>query len=306
MREIPALFSGRKRAPRTTPPHTLPWWPPGFAFLSGLSELVARRRLLLPIQAFIDDSGGSAEQGPALVLAGWMASAEAWTAFSREWTACLNQPPRIRRFKMSDAAGSRGSGDFSGVSQEFRNFKMRKLAEIIARYAIASFVCWIDLAGHASTYGKELEPLTPYHVIFHTVIGAITHELISRGHRERCEIIFDDQGAIGKRARDWYPLLCECLDSPEERAVLPVEPLFRSDDEFLPLQAADMLAWLARRSSMGESPLPWLDQILLRVPRSEFSGGYDRRTMGKDFEYISQLSEDERAEIIDRHRKLFP
>ncbi len=32
---------------------------------------------------------------------------------------------------------------------------------------------------------------------------------------------------------------------------MPVEPVFKSDDEFLPLQAADMLAWTFRRYAMA-------------------------------------------------------
>lgn len=150
-----------------------------------------------------------------------MASAEAWVAFSREWMECLSEAPKISRFKMREAAGPQGHGDFEGIAKEIRNFKLRKLAAIITRHAMSSFVCWIDLAGHAETYGSESDPLTPYHLIFHTMIAAVTHELISRGHRERCEIVFDDQGVIGKRAKQWYPLLYYHLILPRNGRCCP-------------------------------------------------------------------------------------
>jgi hypothetical protein len=74
----------------------------------------------------------------------------------------------------------------------------------------------------------------------------------------------------------------------------------------LPLQAADMLAWLARKSYMGEQPLPWLDEELMRVPRSEYSGGYSAGSMDELFAEINSLSEAERAKIISMHRDLLP
>jgi hypothetical protein len=207
---------------------------------------------------------------------------------------------------MREAAGPQGYGDFRGVPTEIRNLKLRRLAEIITRHAISSFVCWIDLQAHVKTYGRESDPLRPYHLVFHTMIAMVVRELVSRGQRERCEIIFDEQGAIGNRAKLWYPLLRSYLDAPEEQAVLPAEPLFKSDEEFLPLQAADMLAWLARKSCRGEQPFPFLDEELRRVPLSEYRGGYTANSMAEDFEVINSLSETERTEILSVHRELLP
>ena len=47
---------------------------------------------------------------------------------------------------------------------------------------------------------------------------------------------------------------------------MPVEPLFRDDKEFLPLQAADLLAWVSRRDAVGDPhSFGWLWQELTDV-----------------------------------------
>src|SRR5947209_6090015 len=89
-------------------PNLAAWVPAGMSFLSGLTREGRNRRVLLPIQAYIDDSGGIGH-ADAFVLAGFIADAQAWLAFSEEWQACLATSPAISRFKMREAANRRGS-----------------------------------------------------------------------------------------------------------------------------------------------------------------------------------------------------
>ena len=55
---------------------------------------------------------------------------------------------------------------------------------------------------------------------------------------------------LGLVPRLGFPIVKAAAEAiePDARAILPVEPMFKSDDDFLPLQAADMLAWLFRRA----------------------------------------------------------
>jgi hypothetical protein len=57
--------------------------------------------------------------------------------------------------------------------------------------------------------------------------------------------------------------------------VLPIEPLFRSDSDEMPLQAADLLAWFFRRRAAGGDPndneFDWLIPRLFTIPVSQFS-----------------------------------
>src|SRR4051812_12497106 len=77
-----------------------------WAQVSGLRPSRAPERLFLVLQAYIDDS----TQGDVFVLAGYLASAAEWAAFSREWEAMLPlasiQEDGRYRFKMSEMASS--------------------------------------------------------------------------------------------------------------------------------------------------------------------------------------------------------
>ena len=84
----------------------------------------------------------------------------------------------------------------------------------------------------------------PYFFPFQMTICAIGYELAVLGHREPFEIFFDEHVIFGPRAKAWYPVIRAAVPDDDVRAIMPVEPLFRSDLEVLPLQASDMTAWL--------------------------------------------------------------
>src|SRR5262245_15297177 len=102
----------------------LPDW---LSFLSGLPEASRRRRLLMPIQAFVDDSGGKGHSRH-FVMAGLVGHSEGWAVFADEWRRCLQESPAIATFKMQQAAALKGQ--FFGFSKEERDEKLRKLARI--------------------------------------------------------------------------------------------------------------------------------------------------------------------------------
>src|SRR5579864_4179881 len=130
----------------------LPWLEYGFSFLSGLPEEARRRRYLMPVQTFVDDSGGKGHSR-YFVLAGLIADAESWLAFSDEWAAYLKQAPSIRRFKMRDAAAR--TGEFRNWEPQDRDDKLRGFAKIVNRHARLLTYTVIDLAAHAETWAKD-------------------------------------------------------------------------------------------------------------------------------------------------------
>ncbi|MER9474373.1 DUF3800 domain-containing protein [Mesorhizobium sp. M0520] len=236
----------------------------------------------MPVQAFVDDSGGKG-QSRHFVLAGLIGQAEAWALFSEEWSACLASPPFIRTFKMRDAASC--SGQFFGVTKPARDNKLRALARIINRYA--EIVTWsvIDLEAHANTWGKAaVKPQRdPYFWPFHNTIMATCLTLWDAQWRERFEIIFDEQLVFGPRAKRWYPVMKEILKhrEPEAATILPADPIFKTDDDSLPLQAADLWAWCLRRSTDDPSfkEFEWLLPEMTNVKQTDYSQYYDEDRM---------------------------
>jgi hypothetical protein len=95
-------------------------------------------------------------------------------------------------------------------------------------------------------------------------------------------MIFDENMIFGPRARVWYPVLRELvrIKEPELFSILPVDPLFRSDDEFKPLQAADLFAWCAREQAEGnDACFLWLIDEMPNVRSTEHSQYYDKERM---------------------------
>ena len=71
--------------------------------ISGIPKQRRDRRLLMPMQAFIDDSQSD---GEVLVLAGYLARFEQWERFSLDWQELLDMRPRWQRFKMVEVAAN--------------------------------------------------------------------------------------------------------------------------------------------------------------------------------------------------------
>jgi hypothetical protein len=70
------------------------------ALVSGSPDKKRRNRLLLMLQAHIDDSGWDGVS-PVFVLAGYVAKKEQWDSFSDQWRATLDLDPLLRpSFKM--------------------------------------------------------------------------------------------------------------------------------------------------------------------------------------------------------------
>jgi Protein of unknown function (DUF3800) len=228
----------------------------------------------LVLQVFVDDSGAKGQESPA-VFAGLLQTAEEWMAFSDDWSGALSRSPSVPRFKMSEAVGR--SGPFRFMSEEQRDAKLRELAAVVTLHHPTVFRTSIDLesfAEHSRLMGLA-DPLdVPFFHLALTTIWRVVDQLRQCNHRERFEIVFDRHLIYEDRIRRWYPVFCKIVDgiadasdSPPRwtasRSLLPHEPTFRTDDEFMPLQCADLYAWLLRAEMRGkDSRFAYLRRLL--------------------------------------------
>lgn len=285
-----------------------PWLPRSLEFLSGLPTRVRKRRVIVPIQVFCDESGGKGQTRHFLIAA-LMCHAEAWALFTDEWLACLEANPRIKYFKMKEAAGY--GGQFHIFTQPQRDAKLRDLARIINRYARCVTYSCIDLDAHAEILeGFTSKPFNEaYFRIYQNTIIASCFELWDAGLRERFEIIFDTQVIFGPRARGWYAMVQNIMqmNEPEAATILPVDPMFRDDREFFPLQAADLFAWCIRDATDigGDGEFQWLLGELKDVALSDYSQYYDRERMNSIVKQVTQIERDGAipVELIDKFRR---
>lgn len=199
---------------------------------------------------YFDDSG-SDTGSRWYVLAGFISSVEDWKAVSAKWHRVLNKEPSLRYFKMSEAMAM--DGQFrNGWTVPLRNQRILELVDIIAELDPPRVYCFLNRSNF-NTFVKGIIRgdafNDPYFILFYHLILSIAANAKSLSWSRDCDFIFDDQGKLGENAVkrwDWMRQNIDGTNAANVSAYLGAPPIFRDDVKFLPLQAADMLAWLVR------------------------------------------------------------
>lgn len=255
----------------------LPSW---LSTLVGLPEVGRSKTIIVAMQAYIDDGGGKG-QGPTFVLSGLLARVEFWIPIVEAWNACLREAPSIRYFKMSEAVA--GNGEFRFFSDDDRNEKLRKLCRVVNKTDLTEFTCVVmmkDFCGEwIPRHGPPMNQ--PYFMAFQIINTIVGLEMLRLKETHPPEVFFDEQLIFGPRAKAWYPIV-RANASAEVRPLMPVEPLFRSDEAIIPLQAADLTAWMRRMANgAGLGEFSWLESELSSIQHSPYSGRFNSEWMRK-------------------------
>jgi hypothetical protein len=221
----------------------------------GLPEPQRSGRLILSLEAFIDDSGRG--QGNAFVLSGYLSTAERWESFSREWQEELDRSPSIKYFKMKEAY--RRTGEFKSHTRVAVDERLTRLISIMREHVILGFTVGLSIepfqrilvpflrSQKSLTLASRKLACNPYFHCFYRIIVLLLDFQWRRGQIEPIKFIFDEQGKEGRRVRDYWYLVKAMMPYDDLRRMMTSEPGFESDKAFLPLQAADMTAWNIRR-----------------------------------------------------------
>lgn len=191
------------------------------------------------LELYIDDSASDSRVDKRLVLAGYIQSAEAWKRFTEDWKAELDRPPMLKSLHMTSS--------FHGWPEHAREAKINALVAVLTRYQPLSIECSISRAVHANALRPHAphDLRHPYFPCFVGIMYGVARTVAEEGFSGPVQLIFDEQGNVGTEAAVWYVPL-KHMD-PMLVRVLGDEPRFENDDEVVPLQAADMLAWYVRR-----------------------------------------------------------
>jgi hypothetical protein len=215
-----------------------------WAMLSGYAYAARHRRLMVMLQAYVDDSGRG--QSPVFVLAGFISSPEKWALFSDEWAAVLAARPGIDYFKMREAHSFKGQ--FEGWNPGSRDAKISDLSRIIEKYMMAG----ISLSITIEEYNDIFAPIThkaarsPYFLAVFNMISMLARYQIDMKLHEKVDFIFDRQdGQSGPIMDAWEWFKNNATDDTKDQLGSP--PDFRDDKNTMPLQAADLYAWWVRR-----------------------------------------------------------
>jgi hypothetical protein len=196
------------------------------------------------LKAFIDDSGSGGDS-PWYVLAGYLGTVEGWDLFDDEWKEVLDKPPRIEYFKSSEAESLRPDGQWAGVSKEQRNAKIDALIQVIGRCTRRA-VCARMRQHDYDKFVKGKIPAawdSPYYFLSTFVVGAAINIERRDGDSESVDFVFDKDQTHEKGIKTLLPALM-----PLQSLHGSLVNITREDEKiFLPLQAADLVAWQIRR-----------------------------------------------------------
>jgi hypothetical protein len=221
-----------------------------WAQVTGVAPSQAVRRILMVLQAFIDDSYSP---DGTFVLGGHIATAEAWAKFSEEWEQLLPlgtlAPNGKYHFKMAEMAAT-----------PERMARVPAFFRVIEKHVLLSLHVKVHLADMERAKARIWVPRKtidwgffqkPYLVAWRGLLDHVHGEasrptieqVLPRG--EKIDFIFDEQ----TEKKVILPIWDEFAETRPDsyRETLGSMPRFENDQEFLPLQAADFWAWWSRK-----------------------------------------------------------
>ena len=226
------------------------------ALVSGLSSRDRAARDLAMLQCFIDDSGHG--NGPVLVLSGFIASVDTWLAFSNEWQAVLDLPPRFDYLRMREAWGRR----YPNWSIEERDERLALFRDVIIRHALGGIRVAVPREAYGRTVGQIPGWKSSYQYALYQLIKEYRRNHDKIGLERDVTFMFDEQvHAVRQINKAWR--FFNAHGNEQMLKIMGGSPMFEDDKKIKPLQAADMSAWVARRRTAAylsgeEQPtFPW-------------------------------------------------
>lgn len=191
----------------------------------------------MTLHGYFDDSGRG--QKAVFVLAGFLSTTEGWAAFNTDWQRVLDKHPPLPAFKMKDAMGP--AREWYAMGESARRARLDDFLSVISEHAMMGIGCAVDTAAWDEVIGGGLDAQEAiYQVALMAIIGFTARYRRDAGLSDRVKFTFDEQMTEFPRAVRTFArvmkgnnLLHDCVEC---------EPVSATDEEAMPLQAADYLA----------------------------------------------------------------
>jgi hypothetical protein len=238
------------------------------------------------LRVYIDESGTD-KGAPVLTVAGYVAKPSQWQTFSKEWTRVL-KPTGIKVYHATDAQACRG--EFEGWKKEEVAALASKLLPIIPKYA-AGISINLNMRDFDAALEKRPELRScfpdPYGACFHWMTLKLV-ELAKKHNGEARFALIHEQNSQQHEAQEAYDWIKDRRDTDGSLISLT----FAKKDEFVPLQAADILAFEASKRIRDPSKpdrIPWT--ILNPVHKRTSCMYYDKSNMHRLIALLETVSE---------------
>lgn len=246
--------------------------------------------------AYIDESG-THEGSPAVVLAGYVSTADRWEAFDHQWKAALSKYG-IEFFHMADFA--QGQEQFRGWSENRRRECLKQLHDIICDNAIGSVGYGLSRAAYDAIVCAKADDFMggPYGLLASLLLIDFSALLRLLGVRTLVAYRFESGAdGIGQVAT----IFGRNLESPGHSEFHRLMSFGTENKrKFTPLQAADILAYelyeqLPRQLGIDPRPRrPFPLPSLARVPHYwGYVNEHNMRTLNRMASIAASLSKEQ-------------
>jgi hypothetical protein len=202
--------------------------------------LADREGDVVVIRMFVDESGihgGS----PVISVGGYLSKPTRWQKFTSEWNRVL-KPSKIKVFHASECNAR--SGEFQDWTREERDKLVKRLLPIIPKYAVGMAI-GIDLSAVEKVLQSRPDlrqfHRDPYYSCILWLLLRVARRLNEEGDPERIAVVHEIND-FQSSALSAYNFV---LTQPEGKAYSSFS--FGRKQDFVPLQAADILAYEAGR-----------------------------------------------------------
>lgn len=207
------------------------------------------------LQAYVDPSGKGDPQ--FLVIAGYIATEDAWANFSESWRTRLDEAG-IPYFKMNEwSHQTEIAGWFYRLVEAFDIkaamacvINTKELVEVEKSIKYPPYITNPNSADN------------PYYWGFKYIVGTLAQWQKRLDLLEPIDFIFDNDSEQEKIPRAWKHL--KAAAAPPISQMMGEMPIYRDDKKTMPLQAADLYAWWVlkwQRENIADwaykMPFPW-------------------------------------------------
>ena len=229
---------------------------------------------------------GIHDGSPVLTVAAYQAKPKEWRDWTKKWNAAKRP---IKVYHAVDAANLQG--EFEGWTAAERDKLAAKLLPLIGEAQLAGVVIGIHMEEfrRAIASHPELKEIigNPYGACFHWVAGTIIR-LANRFDLNERTAFFHEVNDYQEDARQSFKWIGKNINS----AARVISLTFGSKADFVPLQAADILAYEANKRFRDMSRKPRRAWSALNPKTNVTFGHYGKHNMDKLMEGLAGLRRD--------------
>lgn len=219
--------------------------------MARLLHLSAQQNdLLAMVIAYLDES----YDNKVLIVAGWVAEASEWTRIEREWASVVNENS-IDRYHAADC--SNGFGEFRDWPVKRRTGLVKRLIKILTSGSMYGACSGLKVDDYEAIVPDAARQIigAPYHLCFQTCVGHIAQRAEDLPIGEKIDFVLDRNQQFGGNATNLFSMMSDDRSWKHHGRLGTIA--FAPAKDFLPLQAADLLAYESFKLLRAKLFEPW-------------------------------------------------